>query len=148
MNSCQVLRHNRTVAEYFFSHAPANSSSAPSAALPVDASYVGLIARLIASWSRRDVSRNVLPIRWMMQVCTIVSGHTFATTSGSPFRPSQIRKNTSVIRRLLVDRGVHLIENLFLDEVADQAVTEGLFVCLPLRITGATGSWVRPVLIT
>lgn len=53
-----------------------------------------------------------------------------------------------MIRRLLVDRGVHLIENLFLDEVADQAVTEGLFVCLPLRITGATGSWVRPVLIS
>jgi kynurenine formamidase len=26
-------------------------------------------------------------------------------------------------------------------------VGEGLFACLPLRITGATGSWVRPVLV-
>src|SRR5215218_9564404 len=31
----------------------------------------------------------------MMQVCTIASGHTFSTTSGSPFNPSQTRKNTS-----------------------------------------------------
>lgn len=48
---------------------------------------------------------------------------------------------------MLVERGVHLIENVNLDEVCAAGVTEGLFVCLPLRITGATGSWVRPVLV-
>jgi kynurenine formamidase len=48
---------------------------------------------------------------------------------------------------MLVARGVHLIENVNLDEVCAAGVTEGLFVCLPLRITGATGSWVRPVLV-
>jgi hypothetical protein len=31
----------------------------------------------------------------MMQVCTVVCGHTFATTAGRPFSPSQTRKNTS-----------------------------------------------------
>lgn len=50
-------------------------------------------------------------------------------------------------KAMIVERGVHLIENLFLDEVASEGVFEGLFVCLPLRITGATGSWVRPILI-
>lgn len=48
---------------------------------------------------------------------------------------------------MLVDRGVHLIENLFLEELAANSVSSGLFVALPLKITGATGSWMRPVLI-
>ncbi|HWE62653.1 MAG TPA: cyclase family protein [Chloroflexota bacterium] len=48
-------------------------------------------------------------------------------------------------RAMLMERGVHLIENLYLDEIAADGVPEALFVCLPLKITGATGSWVRPV---
>jgi kynurenine formamidase len=32
--------------------------------------------------------------------------------------------------------------------VTHDRVVEALFVCLPLRITGATGSWVRPVAVT
>lgn len=48
---------------------------------------------------------------------------------------------------MLVDRGVHLLENLYLEDVARDGVTEGLFVNLPLKITGATGSWIRPVLV-
>lgn len=50
-------------------------------------------------------------------------------------------------RAMLVERGVHLLENLYLEDVARDRVTEGLFVNLPLKITGATGSWIRPVLI-
>ncbi len=50
-------------------------------------------------------------------------------------------------RAMLVERGVHLVENLYLDELAAAGVREALFVCLPLKITGATGSWVRPVAI-
>lgn len=48
---------------------------------------------------------------------------------------------------MLVDCGVHLIENLNLEEVARAGVREGLFIALPLKITGATGSWIRPILV-
>ncbi|WP_051208056.1 cyclase family protein [Propionicicella superfundia] len=48
---------------------------------------------------------------------------------------------------MLVERGIHLLENAYLDDLARDKVTEFLFVCLPLRIRGATGSWVRPVAI-
>jgi kynurenine formamidase len=48
---------------------------------------------------------------------------------------------------MLVERGVHLIENLRLADVGSGLASVGLFICLPLRITGATGSWVRPVLV-
>ncbi len=48
---------------------------------------------------------------------------------------------------MLVERGVHLIEIMDLEAVADEGITEFLFLCLPLRITGATGSWIRAVAI-
>src|SRR3954464_15109530 len=58
------------------------------------------MSRLISSQYLRLVSRKVLRIRWMMQVCTIAWGQTLLTTSGRPFSPSQITKNVSLIPRL------------------------------------------------
>lgn len=48
---------------------------------------------------------------------------------------------------MLVERGVHVIEIMDLESVAGEGITEFLFICLPLRITGATGSWIRAVAI-
>lgn len=50
-------------------------------------------------------------------------------------------------RAMLVERGVHLIENLDLTAPCADHLAQGFFVCLPLKITGGTGSWVRPVLV-
>jgi kynurenine formamidase len=47
----------------------------------------------------------------------------------------------------LVERGVYLIENLQLEGLARANVLEGLLVCAPLKIVGATGSPLRPVAI-
>ena len=48
---------------------------------------------------------------------------------------------------LLVESGIHIIECLNLEELSAAAVQEFLFVALPLKIRGATGSPVRPVAI-
>jgi len=48
---------------------------------------------------------------------------------------------------LLIQRGIPIVENVFLEELARDGVHECLFICLPLRIQGATGSWVRPIAI-
>ncbi len=45
---------------------------------------------------------------------------------------------------LLVENGIHIIENLNLDELARDGVQEFLFVATPLKIRGATGSPIRP----
>jgi len=50
--------------------------------------------------------------------------------------------------RLIADNGVPIIEMLDLDELADAKAYEFLFLALPLRISGATGSPIRPVAIT
>jgi kynurenine formamidase len=48
---------------------------------------------------------------------------------------------------LLVEQGIHIIECLNLEELAKAAVKEFLFVALPLKLEGATGSPVRPIAV-
>lgn len=48
---------------------------------------------------------------------------------------------------LLVRAGIPIIENLNLEELASASVHEFGFVCLPLKMRGATGSPVRPIAI-
>lgn len=49
---------------------------------------------------------------------------------------------------MLMERGVHLIEWMQLETLAAAAAYEFLFVCLPLKLRGASGSWVRPTAVT
>ena len=46
---------------------------------------------------------------------------------------------------LIVQEGIHIIESLYLEELAADGVREFAFVCLPLKLRGGTGSPVRPV---
>ncbi len=50
-----------------------------------------------------------------------------------------------VHRLLLVEQGIHIIEMLDLEPLAEAGVREFCFVLAPLRITGGTGSPVRPL---
>jgi len=48
---------------------------------------------------------------------------------------------------LLVEKGIHIIECLHLEELAAAGVSEFLFVALPLKLRGATASPIRPIAI-
>ena len=48
---------------------------------------------------------------------------------------------------LLVERGIPIMENLDLEELARDEVHEFLFVALPLKIRGATGSMLDPIAV-
>ena len=47
--------------------------------------------------------------------------------------------------RLIAGAGIHLLENMQLEELSALGAGEFLFLCLPLKFVGATGSPVRPV---
>ena len=53
----------------------------------------------------------------------------------------------SVHAMLLVDHGIHIIENLNLEAIGAEKIRRFLFVGLPLRIRGGTGAPFRPVAI-
>jgi kynurenine formamidase len=53
-----------------------------------------------------------------------------------------------VHKKLLIENGIHIIEVMNLEEIAASKVYSFLFICLPLRIVGGTGSPVRPIAIS
>lgn len=79
--------------------------------------------------------------RWLIERGAILMG---SDTPGFECLPTP---GVSVHAILLVDAGIHIIENLNLDDIAKKRPPRILFVALPLRLTGATGSPIRPVAI-
>jgi kynurenine formamidase len=67
-------------------------------------------------------------------------------TSGTEVTPMPDLDRTTHVA-MLVDRGVHLIEIMDLEAIARDKVFAFLFLALPLRIAGGTGSWLRPIAI-
>jgi kynurenine formamidase len=62
--------------------------------------------------------------------------------------PSTVPGNPHPVHiALLVERGIYILEMVNCEQLARDAVNEFCFVCLPLKIRGATGSMVRPVAI-
>lgn len=62
--------------------------------------------------------------------------------------PSGIKGDPMPVhRRLLVESGIYIMEMVYVEELSRDSVYEFLFVCLPLKIKGATGSMARPVAI-
>jgi kynurenine formamidase len=53
----------------------------------------------------------------------------------------------SVHRYFLVHNGITHVENLYLEDLAKEQVYEFLLIITPLRLAGATGSWVHPIAI-
>jgi kynurenine formamidase len=80
---------------------------------------------------------------WLFERGMAVLGSDTSATEPYPFPDP----DNTVHRAMLVERGVFLAEILWLDELAGASAYEFLFVCLPLKFRGGTGSWVRPVAI-
>jgi kynurenine formamidase len=69
-------------------------------------------------------------------------------TAAVEVAPSGIPGEPQPVHRLLIrDLGIPLLEWVQLENLAAAGVHEFLFVCLPIPVTGATGSLVRPVAI-
>jgi kynurenine formamidase len=80
---------------------------------------------------------------WLFERGMAVLGSDTSATEPFPFPDP----DNTVHRAMLVERGVFLVEILCLDELASASAYEFLFVCLPLKFRGGTGSWVRPVAV-
>jgi kynurenine formamidase len=50
-------------------------------------------------------------------------------------------------RVFLVEQGIHIIETMYLEELASEQIYEFLFILAPLKLVGATGSPVRPLAV-
>ncbi len=80
---------------------------------------------------------------WLYDQGTAVLGADNTSVEPQPVPVWERNLHVEMIYR----RGVHLIEWLELEELHAREATAFLFACLPLKIKGATGSWVRPVAV-
>ena len=81
---------------------------------------------------------------WLCDRGIVALGSDTAGTEPIPSRGSAVGP---LHRLMLFERGIPLIENLVLDQLAAKERWRGVFICLPLKLVGATASWVRPVAI-
>ncbi len=79
--------------------------------------------------------------RWLAERGVVVIGADNMTVEVEP----KDAKDLPVHAYCLVERGVHLLENLALESLARAEAYQGLAVIAPLRLAGATGAPVRPI---
>jgi kynurenine formamidase len=86
--------------------------------------------------------------RWLAERRVLATGSDTETYEvqpapdpGSPTNPQPVHTH------LLIERGIYLMESLDLEGLARDRLYEFLFVALPLKIRGATGSMVDPVAV-
>ncbi|MBN1460901.1 MAG: cyclase family protein [Armatimonadetes bacterium] len=71
-----------------------------------------------------------------------------ADTESLEVVPSVVDGNPHPVHiELLNNRGVHIMEMMYLEELARDRVYEFLFMTSPLKIRGATGSMIRPLAV-
>ena len=88
---------------------------------------------------------GVAAAEWLVTQDPLLVGADNGPVEVSPNPDTQI--SLPVHQIMLVVNGIHLLENLKLDELAAKGVHEFAFVMQPLKMQGGTGSTVAPVAI-
>lgn len=91
---------------------------------------------------------DITAARWLLDLGVVATGSDTETYEvqpapdpGSPANPQPVHT------LLLIEHGIYLFEGIYLEELAREQVYEFLFVALPLKIRGTTGSMLDPVAI-
>jgi kynurenine formamidase len=99
--------------------------------------------------AHRTPGPDISAARWLLERGVIATGTDTETYEVQPAPdPGPTGNPQPVHTLLLIDHGIYLLESLDLEAVARAGVHEFLFIALPLKIHGATGSMVDPVAIT
>jgi kynurenine formamidase len=89
---------------------------------------------------------NLEAARYLVDDCGVVAiGADTASMEMKPSDHPDVPEPVHVF--MLIDRGAHILEWIYLEELARDKIYEFLFIALPLKISGATGSMLRPVAI-
>ena len=88
---------------------------------------------------------GVAAAEWLVRQDPMLVGSDNFPVEVSPNPDPQI--SAPVHQIMLVINGIHLLENLKLDQLASKRVYEFAFVMQPLKLKGATGSTVAPIAI-
>jgi kynurenine formamidase len=98
-----------------------------------------------AKYQATNPGIGVAAAEWLARQSPILVGADTSTVEVNPNPDRDLSLPTHQI--MLVVNGIHLLENMKLDELAAKRVYEFAFVVEPLKIQGGTGSTVAPIAI-
>jgi kynurenine formamidase len=98
-----------------------------------------------AQYGKSSPGIGVAAAEWLAQQNPMLVGADNTSVEISPNPDPNV--NLPVHQILLVVHGIHLLENLKLDDVASERAYEFAFILQPLKMKGATGSTVAPVAV-
>jgi kynurenine formamidase len=97
----------------------------------------------------RGPGPDISAARWLAERRVLATGSDTETYEVQPAPdPGTPRNPQPVHTHLLIELGIYLMESLDLEGLAADEVYEFLFVALPLKIRGATGSMLDPAAVT
>ncbi len=110
--------------------------------------YMGLWPDVERMAAHRTPGPDVSAARWLLDHGVVATGTDTETYEVQPAPDSGTPANPQPVHTLLlIENGIHLMESLDLEALARDRVHEFLFVALPLKIRGATGSMVDPLAV-
>jgi kynurenine formamidase len=122
-----------------------NTTLQPGDAIIVNTGWGRLYGKDNARYVKSCPGLGVKAAQWLIAKDPILLGADNWPVEVAPNPDPQL--SLPVHQVALVVNGVHLLENLKLDELATKQVYEFAFVMQPLKIQGATGSTVSPVAV-
>jgi kynurenine formamidase len=110
--------------------------------------YMSLWPDAEAMAASKTAGPDISAARWLLERGIVATGTDTETYEVQPAPdPGPTGNPQPVHTLLLIENGIYLMESLDLEELARQRVYEFLFVALPVKIRGATGSMVDPVAV-
>jgi kynurenine formamidase len=122
-----------------------NTTIQPGDAVIINTGWGRLWGKDNARFARTCPGIGVKAAQWLIAKDPMLLGSDNWPVEVSPNPDAQI--SLPVHQIALVVNGVHLLENLKLDELAGKQVYEFAFIIQPLKIQGGTGSTVAPIAV-
>jgi kynurenine formamidase len=113
-------------------------------AVVINTGWGKLIGKDNARYGKTSPGIGVAAGQWLVQQNPMLIA---ADNCCVEVRPSEPQQNLPIHAMMLIQYGIHLVENLKLDALSSARVYEFAFVIQPLKLKGATGSTVAPVAI-
>lgn len=97
---------------------------------------------------RRGAGPDIGAARWLVERGVIATGSDTETYEVQPAPdPGEPSNPQPVHTHLLIEHGIYIMESLDLETLARERIHEFLFVALPIKVAGATGSMIDPIAV-
>jgi kynurenine formamidase len=98
--------------------------------------------------AHRGAGPDLSAARWLVERGVVATGSDTETYEVQPAPDPGVPSNPQPVHtHLLIEHGIYIMESIYLENLARERAYEFLFVALPIKIAGTTGSMIDPVAV-